>query len=75
MARKKVIRRKHANKWQADRARREQNNQRLLRTHKSVTFRLHIENDADILAFFEQLPNKVDFMRELIRKEIEASKK
>ncbi len=70
MARKKIIRRVHANKWQADKAKRENDNERLLRTTKSLTFRLNIKQDADILEFFANLENKTDFFRELIRKEI-----
>lgn len=75
MARKKVIRRVHDNKWQADRAKKDQDNERLLRTTKSVTFRLNIENDADIIEFFDGLQNKIDFFREIIRREIKELEK
>lgn len=43
----------------------------------TTQFKLRLNNntDADIIEFLKSLPNKQGFLKELIRKEIEAQKK
>lgn len=68
------MRRKYANKWEADRAKREQINAYNAKERKAITFRFNIKSDSDIIAFIERLPNKIDFMRTIIREAIAKEK-
>lgn len=42
---------------------------------KQFTFTLNKEYDADIIEFLDILPNKTQFVKELIRKEIKKRKR
>lgn len=35
----------------------------------SITFRLHRVNDAELIAIYESIPNKAEWLRECLKKE------
>lgn len=37
----------------------------------SISFRLHKENDADLIRIYESIPNKAEWFRECLRKAAE----
>ena len=42
---------------------------------KIVNMRFNIDSDADILERLDQVENKADYIRQLVRRDIETSKK
>ena len=62
---------KYLNARQRTRARNKQNIEYKKRAQKPYMIRLHKVNDADVIAQLEKQPNKTDYIRQLVRKDIE----
>lgn len=44
------------------------------KAYKQLNVMLHVDHDKDIIDFLETVPSKQGFVKELIRREIEAGK-
>ena len=66
---------KYRTKAQARKAQGKSHDDYLKRTTKAYTLRFWLEKDADVIAAIEQAPSLVGYIRELVRADIERSKK
>ena len=71
MGRPKKVGRKRTLTRQQFRKKQNENTSQWRKVHtRSCNLCLHIENDKDIIEWLEQQPNKQQYLRELIRKDI-----
>ena len=66
---------KYRTKAQARKAQGKSHDEYLKRTTKAFSFRLGIEKDRDVIGRLEEAPSLVGYIRELVRADIERSKK
>lgn len=78
MSRRKETRggwnRKYTTDKQRQAAAAKQRQESLNRTMKAISIRFHKVNDADVIAMLDQQENKADYIRQLIRADIESKK-
>lgn len=63
--------RKYANAVQAKKAKRAVQSAYKKRAYKMYAIRYHVKNDADVISRLESVDNKADYIRRLIREDIE----